>query len=78
MSETQRELALRLLRSLPAVCVSDVGPAVAYTLRNRVAELRASGFDIRSSRCRRHPHRASVAEYRLVENPAQTAMEWAS
>ena len=76
---TQRELILIVLRDHPeGVCIEDVGrvdPYAVLTARNRISELRADGFDIRSQRCRVHAHRSTVSRYFLVVPAEQMEME---
>jgi hypothetical protein len=64
---TQKAIVLSFLERNPnGVCVASFPPEIAYTLRNRVSELRAQGVAIESERCRAHQHKASVSRYRLA------------
>ena len=65
---TQRQTVLEALHEAGArgICIGDPPLDVAYTTRNRISELRASGVDIESFPCKIHQHRSSVARYRLA------------
>jgi len=64
---SQRETVLRLLREHPTgICVADVPPEIAYTLRNRISELHAHGHPIVSRVCRQHKHGSAVRRYSLT------------
>jgi hypothetical protein len=63
---SQKQIVLSFLERNPnGVCVASFPPEIAYTLRNRISELRAEGIEIESERCRVHQHRATVSRYRL-------------
>lgn len=65
---TQKERIYLYLRRCPeGICVNDVANDLAYTLRNRISELRlVDHLPIESEPCKAHRHRSSVARYRLV------------
>lgn len=75
MVPTLRSRALAALRAAGdrGVCVADVERDLAYTLRNRVSELRSEGHRIVAVRCRAHRHRSTAARYVLAASP--TAVE---
>jgi hypothetical protein len=47
------------------VCLSEVIPSDAYTMRNACATARRQGHKIRSERCHEHQHKAAVSRYFL-------------
>ena len=63
---TQKQRVLLHLKTQEWVCVSSLPLDLAYTARNRISELRASGVEIESEPCRTHQHRSSVSRYRLA------------
>jgi hypothetical protein len=71
---TQKERVLLHLRTQEKVCVASVPLDLAYTLRNRVGELRRD-HEIVSERCLRHHHDGPVFAYRLIlPLPVQQAL----
>jgi hypothetical protein len=80
MPATTPTLKDRALAALHAagdsgVCVSTVDRDLAYTLRNRMAELRGEGHRITSATCRAHQHRSAVCRYTIVIPPAPGRQE---
>lgn len=72
---SQRERVLLHLQAQSKVCVASVPLDLGYTLRNRVGELRRSGYEIVSERCLRHRHEGPVIAYRLIlPEPVQQAL----
>ena len=65
---SQKSRVLNLLTVYPlGVCMWQVSPDLAYTLRNRVSELRRDGVSIESAPCKVHRHRGLVYRYWLGE-----------
>lgn len=63
MNRAQRLVRLLEMAGLEGICLSEVVPEDAYTLRNAVVEAIASGYRIRSERCRKHRHSSTVSRY---------------
>jgi hypothetical protein len=68
---TQKQRVWELLSLWGSMCVSDVPDALAYTLRNRISELRREGKAIRSAPCGWHKHAHPVSRYTLVKPEQQ-------
>ena len=73
---SQKSEVLELLRygGDQGLCLAGAPVDLAYTLRNRVSELRRDGYDIRGERCTRHAHKGPILSYRLVTAPVQMAL----
>lgn len=63
MNRSQRLVRLLEMAGPEGICLSEVVPEDAYTLRNAVVEAIASGYRIRSERCRKHRHSSTVSRY---------------
>lgn len=64
-TQKKRVLALLVIAGADGACISNAPHDLAYTFRNRVAELRADGYTIDGARCNAHNHRSGVLRYVL-------------
>lgn len=68
----QKAKVLRTLKLHDQVCASVFYQNYMPTARNRIAELRAEGYQIESRRCENpaHHHGGGLVEYHLAGEPA--------
>lgn len=68
MSETQKDLILRLLRKYPAVCATELLHLRIPRYAARILELRQAGYMIDSEPCDnpQHSHRSRQIQYVLI------------
>jgi hypothetical protein len=73
---TQRALVLTelFIAGKRGVCISDLPVDLGYCARNRVSELKRSGWEITSEPCRKHSHAGHIARYTLLLPPGIPSM----